>query len=66
MTDPECGIVVPVGDIEALTEALRTLLDRPAPDPARLADAVSAYRISAGRAGPISACLPRQMAGRER
>ncbi len=48
MTDPERGIVVPVGDIDALTEALRETVNRPAPDPARLAEAVSAYRIGAG------------------
>jgi len=48
LTDPERGIVVPVGDIDALTTAMRTLLDRPAPDPARLAAAVSGYRIGAG------------------
>jgi len=48
MTKPERGIVVPVGDIDALAEAMRALLDRLAPDPERLAEAVSAYRIGAG------------------
>ncbi len=48
MNDPERGIVVPVGNIDALAEAMRTLLDRPAPDPERLANAVSGYRIGAG------------------
>lgn len=46
--DPERGIVVPVEDVQALTVAIRTLLDRPAPDPDRLASAVDAYRIGVG------------------
>ena len=48
LTSPERGLIVPVGDIDALTAALRTLLDRPAPDPARLAAAVASYRIGTG------------------
>ena len=48
VTEPERGIVVPVGDIGALTAAMRRLLDRAPPDPDRLAGAVSAYRIGAG------------------
>ncbi len=48
LTTPEHGIIVPVGDIGALTAALRALLDRAAPDPDRLAQAVSAYRIGGG------------------
>jgi glycosyltransferase involved in cell wall biosynthesis len=46
--DSECGMVVPVEDVPALTSALRAMLDRPSPDPARLAAAVSAYHIEAG------------------
>jgi glycosyltransferase involved in cell wall biosynthesis len=45
LTDPECGLVVPIEDVEALSIAMRTMLDRPAPDPARLADAVAGFRI---------------------
>jgi len=48
MTDAERGMVVPIEDVPALTDALRTLLDRPAPDPFRLASAVAAYRIGDG------------------
>lgn len=48
LTDPECGIVIPVGDIDALTAALQALLDRSTPDPGRLARVVSAYRIGHG------------------
>jgi glycosyltransferase involved in cell wall biosynthesis len=48
LTEGERGIVVPVGDVAALTAALRTLLDRPPADPDRLADAVSPYRIGLG------------------
>ena len=38
--DPESGIVVPVEDVGALLAAMRTLLDRPAPGPHRLATIV--------------------------
>jgi glycosyltransferase involved in cell wall biosynthesis len=48
LTDGECGMVVPIEDVAALTSALRAMLDRPPPDPARLAAAVSAYHIEAG------------------
>ncbi len=48
LTDPERGIVVPIEDVPALTTALRTLLDRPPPDPTRLACAVAAYRLGDG------------------
>ncbi len=50
LTDPACGISVPIEDVPALTRALREMLDRPAPDPFALADAVAAYRIGAGAA----------------
>ena len=48
LTDPARGLVVPIEDIPALAHALRELLDRPAPDPAALAEAVAPYRIGAG------------------
>jgi glycosyltransferase involved in cell wall biosynthesis len=48
MTDTKRGIVVPVGDTDALTAALSAILNRPAPDPECLANAVSAYRIGTG------------------
>ncbi len=48
LTDPEYGLVVPIEDVPALTAAMRTLVDRPAPDPNRLACAVAAYRIGDG------------------
>lgn len=47
MTD-ERGIVVPVEDAAALTDAIRALLDRPPPDPDRLADAVARFRLGVG------------------
>lgn len=62
---PERGIVIPVEDVEALTDALRTLLDRPAPDPQRLAAAVDGYRIGAGAAAYL-ACFKRALAERRR
>ncbi|WP_454883771.1 glycosyltransferase [Sphingomonas oryzagri] len=46
--DPECGTVVPVEDIGALRTAMVAWLDRPAPDPHRLAGVVDAYRIGSG------------------
>jgi glycosyltransferase involved in cell wall biosynthesis len=46
--DSECGMIVPIEDVSALTSALRAMLDRPPPDPARLAAAVSSYHIEAG------------------
>jgi glycosyltransferase involved in cell wall biosynthesis len=46
---PERGVVAPIGDVEALSDGLRQVLSRPAPDPARLAEAVSGYRM-----GPIA------------
>lgn len=49
MGTPERGVVAPIGDVAALTEGLRTVLARPAADPARLAEAVEGYRI-----GPIA------------
>jgi len=61
--DPACGIVVPVEDVDALADALRTLLDRPAPDPHRLAAAVDAYRIGAG-ADAYLACFEHALAAR--
>ncbi len=48
LTDPARGLVVPIEDVTALTHALRELLDRPAPAPAALAEAVASYRIGAG------------------
>ncbi|WBO21504.1 glycosyltransferase [Sphingomonas abietis] len=48
LTDEACGIVVPAEDAAALAEAMRLMLDRPAPDPARLAAAVSAYHLGKG------------------
>lgn len=48
LTDAERGLVVPIEDVPALTAAMRTLLDRPAPDPDRLACAVAGYRIGDG------------------
>jgi glycosyltransferase involved in cell wall biosynthesis len=48
LADPANGIVVPVEDVPALTAALRNLLDRPAPDPQQLADAVASFRIDRG------------------
>jgi glycosyltransferase involved in cell wall biosynthesis len=65
MGDPERGIVVPVEDVGALTHALRTLLDSPAPDPERLATAVNGYRIGTG-AGTYLACFDRVLAERHR
>jgi len=62
--DPASGIVVPVEDIDALAGALRTLLDRPAPDPHRLARTVDAYRIGAG-ADAYLACFERALAARQ-
>ncbi len=50
LTDPACGLIVPVEDIPALTKALRVMLDQPAPDPFVLSDTVAAYRIGAGAA----------------
>jgi len=61
---PERGIVVPVEDIAALTDALRTLLDRAAPDPDRLAAAVRGYRIGTGAAAYL-ACFERVLAERQ-
>jgi glycosyltransferase involved in cell wall biosynthesis len=46
--DPESGIVVPVEDVVSLRAAMRTLFDRPAPDPRRLAAIVDGYRIGTG------------------
>jgi glycosyltransferase involved in cell wall biosynthesis len=48
MRDPANGLVVPGEDIDALASAMKTLLDRPSPDPAALADTVARYRIGAG------------------
>jgi glycosyltransferase involved in cell wall biosynthesis len=48
LTNPECGLVVPVEDVRALAVAMRALLDRPAPDPSRLAETVAAFRIGRG------------------
>lgn len=63
LRDPERGMVIPVEDVHALTEALRTLLDRPAPDPLGLAAAVDGYRIGAGAAAYL-ACFDRVLAER--
>ncbi|MDH7638072.1 glycosyltransferase [Sphingomonas oryzagri] len=46
--DPESGIVVPIEDVGSLRNAMRALLDRPAPDPHHLAGIVDGYRIGAG------------------
>lgn len=48
LTDPERGMVVPIENVPALAHAIRTLLDRPAPDPEHLACAVARYRIGDG------------------
>ncbi len=48
MTEAERGLVIPIENVPALTSALRTLLDRPAPDPQHLSSAVAAYRIGRG------------------
>lgn len=61
--DPERGIVIPVEDVDALTDALRTLLDRPATDPDRLASAVDAYRVGSG-AEAYLACFAHILAER--
>ena len=63
--DPERGLVVPVEDVRALAAAMRTLLDRPAPDPQRLAAAVDRYRIGAG-ASAYLACFDQALAERRR
>lgn len=62
--EAERGIVVPVEDVGALADAMRTLLDRPAPDPHRLAAAVDGYRIDAGAATYL-ACFQRALAARK-
>lgn len=63
LRDPERGIVIPIEDEGALTDAMRALLDKPAPDPHRLASAVDGYRIGAGAAAYL-ACFERVLAGR--
>lgn len=63
MRDPECGIVIPIEDVGALTAAMRTLLDRPTPDPHRLTTMVDGYRIGAGAAAYL-ACFERVLARR--
>jgi glycosyltransferase involved in cell wall biosynthesis len=63
LRDPECGLIVPVEDVAALTEAIRTLLDRSPPDPHRLAATVDGYRIGAG-AGAYLDCFDRVLAQR--
>lgn len=55
MTAPERGIVVPPEDVGTLTTALRTLLDRPAPDPVRLSESVAGFRIGAGAQAYLAA-----------
>lgn len=49
LTLPDRGCVVPIGDVPAMTRALRAKLNEAAPDPERLAAAVAHFRI-----GPIS------------
>jgi glycosyltransferase involved in cell wall biosynthesis len=44
-----CGAVIPVGDVQALADALGAALAAPPPDPATLAAAVDGHRI-----GPIA------------
>lgn len=63
--DPECGIIVPVEDVGALAAAMRAVLDRPAPDPQRLATAVDGYRIGAGAAAYLG-CFDQVLAERRR
>lgn len=46
--DRHLGAVVPVGDLQSMVDAMQGMLNRPAPDPARIASAVADYRIGAG------------------
>lgn len=64
LTDRECGMIVPIEDVPALTSALRAMLDRPAPDPAKLAASVSAYLIETGADAYLD-CFAQILAGRE-
>jgi glycosyltransferase involved in cell wall biosynthesis len=62
--DSECGMIVPIEDVAALTSALRAMLDRRPPDPTRLAAAVSAYHIEAGADAYLD-CFTQVLARRE-
>jgi glycosyltransferase involved in cell wall biosynthesis len=48
LDDPECGLSVPIEDVDALAAAIQSVLDTPAPDPARLSASVDRFRIGAG------------------
>jgi hypothetical protein len=48
LTDPTLGMVVPIEDVPALTDALHSFLNRPAPCPNRLSATVEGYRIGEG------------------
>ncbi len=61
--EAERGMLVPAGDVGALTAALRSILDAPAPDPLKLASAVSDHRIEIG-AESYLACFARVLADR--
>lgn len=51
LTDPAFGQVVPIGDVPAMADAIRAMLDQPPPPPDRLAAMVAPHRLSeaAGR-----------------